>query len=121
MKLIFRTNLAQSILLMMASVTSTVAPVTVGAAEHRPPHPPLGIEKALMDAELAQQLAQRTGLAVEDLAQRIAKQAPHRVALELGLDRSQMQELHCAAVQVLVERHQLQGIECPPNRTRAAR
>lgn len=113
MKLIFRTNLAQSLLLMMAAATSTVAPVTAGAAEHRPPHPPLGIEKALMDAELAQQLAQHTGLAAEDLAQRIAEQAPHRVALELGLDRSQMQELHCAAVQALVERHRLQGIECP--------
>lgn len=112
MKLIVRRNLAQRLILMVA--VSTHAAMPAAAAEHRPPHPPLGIEKALMDAELAQQMAQRTGLSATELLQQFASQAPHKVALNLGLNRQQMRVLHCAAVQALVQRHQLEGVECPP-------
>lgn len=112
MNLTLRRNLAQRLILMIAATTSAVVSATATAAEHRPPHPPLGIEKALMDAELAQQMAQRTGLAADELVQQFAAQAPHRVALELGLDREQMRALHCAAVQALVQRHQLEAVAC---------
>ena len=115
MKAIRTAKLTRCLILISAAVGSS----TLHAAEHRarPPRPPLGIEKALLDAELAQQLSQRTGHAAETLRQRFANERPHEVVQALGLSRADMQAAHCDAVKVLRARHQLAGEGCEPVRS----
>lgn len=112
MKTIRTAKLARCLILIGAAVGSS----TLHAAEHRarPPRPPLGIEKALLDAELAQQLSLRTGHSAAALQQRFSTERPHQVVQALGLSRADMQAAHCDAVKVLRARHQLAGEGCEP-------
>lgn len=121
-----KTALLAAALVVAASASPVLAerpaehrvPAKAERSAHRPP--PLGIEKALMDAELARLMAARTGLAAEELQARFEQQRPPQVAAALGLQPDDMCQMHREALVELQLRLQLSDEHLAPKHRRRA-
>lgn len=100
--------------LMLAASLMVAYSAMASQFQGEPPPPrSFGIERALMHDAIAQQMANRSGVSVTEVAARLRAAPPPSVARAMGFSREQMRDMERAAADGLIARLESNGLLSP--------